>query len=391
VPKKSLTELTLKSLRTPTHGQITYWDTQLTGFNIRLSPGGAKTFSVVVGPQRRRVTIGRYPLVPLAVARKRAREILLKATLNPHKRPSLSFEEAVRRYLHIKELEVRPSTFKQYKNIFDVHFHFGLTLIEDITTNDAANALDAIRGPSAKAHAYTVLKMLFTWCVSRELCEKNPLAPIAKPRIPPARERALDEDEIAAVWGATEDDTRYSLIVRLLVLTAQRANQIASLHEGWIDYNAKVINFPASIMKSNRSHPVPFGPVTELHLRKALPIHGYLFSPPGRAGQPFSGWCKCKRKLDLDCNIIEPWTLHDLRRTWATHSAQLGTDPHIIERVLAHATGSISKIAAIYNRYKYQDQVRAAIIRYENHIVQLCASKCTLTSPPLPFRFIPSA
>jgi len=390
VPKKSLTELTLRSLRAPARGQVTYWDTQLTGFNIRLSSGGAKTFSVVVGPHRQRITIGRYPLLPLATARKRAREILLSAALNPNKRPSLSFDEALRRYLNIRQLEMRPGSFYEHRRLLDVHFHFGTTLIEDISTNDAANALDAIPSPSTKAHAYAALKTFFNWCLSRDLIEKNPLATIPKPKTAPPRERTLDEDEIACLWAATEDDSRYSLIVRLLLLTAQRANQIASLHEGWIDYNAKVINFPASIMKANRAHTLPFGPVTELHLRKALPIEGYLFSAPGKAGQPFSGWAKCKRRLDATSRI-DAWTLHDLRRTWATHSAQLDTDPHVIERVLAHATGSISKIAAIYNRYKYQDQVRAAIIRYENHIVQLCASKCTLTSPPLPFRFIPSA
>ena len=73
--------------------------------------------------------------------------------------------------------------------------------------------------------------------------------------------------------------------------------------------------------------------------------------------------------------MVEPWTLHDLRRTWATQSAQLDTAPHVIERVLAHTTGSISKIAAIYNRYKYQDQMRTAMMRYETHIVELCAPK----------------
>ena len=55
-------------------------------------------------------------------------------------------------------------------------------------------------------------------------------------------------------------------------------------------------------------------------------------------------------------------------------ATQLDIEPHIIERVLAHTTGSISRIAAIYNRYKYETQMRAAIVRYENHILQLCAS-----------------
>jgi integrase len=150
-------------------------------------------------------------------------------------------------------------------------------------------------------------------------------------------------------------------------------NQIASMRADWIDYNNKIIKFPAEVMKSGREHLVPFGPLTEFHLRAAQPSGDYLFSPPGRVGIPFSTWGKPKYRLDESCTI-DAWTLHDLRRTWATLSAQLGTEPHIIERVLAHAAGgSIGKIAAIYNRFKYLEQMRDAIIRYENHVVQLCS------------------
>jgi integrase len=337
-----------------------------------VSQGGTKTFGVVVGPTRRRVTIGRYPVMPLAAARKRAREVLLQAALNPHKGPSISFDECLRRYLNLRQTELRASTFIEHSRLLDGHFSFGDQLIEDISTTDVANALDRITRPSQKAHAYTALKTFFNWCLARQLIDRNPLSSLPKPKTSPPRERALDEDEIRAVWHATEDDGRYSLIVRLLLLTAQRANQIASLHESWINYTAKVINFPASIMKSNRPHTLPFGLVTELHLRKALPIDGYLFSAPGKGGQPFSGWGKCKRRLDEVCPL-DHWTLHDLRRTWATQSAQLETAPHIIERVLAHTTGSISRIAAIYNRYKYEAQMRTAMERYENHVVELCS------------------
>lgn len=372
MPKKLLTELTIRSLRPPERGQVTYWDTRLTGFNIRLSQGGAKTFSVVHGPTRQRITMGRYPLVPLAVARQRAREILLSAALNPARRPSVSFPEALERYLRLREPELRLSTFKEHKRLLDAHFPWR-TLIEDLSVNDVLNALDAIPAPSEKRHAYAAIKTFFNWCLAREYCSRNPLARIPKPKAAPPRERVLDEEEIRKVWAATEEDTPYNLIVRLLLLTAQRANQIACLHQSWIDYAAKVINFPGTIMKSNQPHTLPFGPLTEFHLRKALPIDGYLFSPLGKTGQPFSAWSKSKKALDVRCPI-DPWTLHDLRRTWATHSARLDTDPHVIERVLAHTTGSISKIAAIYNRFKYQEQIRTAVIRYENHIVQLCAS-----------------
>jgi Arm domain-containing DNA-binding protein len=94
VPKKNLTQLALDRLRPPPQGQVTYWDTHLTGFNVRVSQGGAKTFNVVFGKDRKRVTIGRYPIIQLGAARKRAREILLRATLEPDKHRSPPFEES---------------------------------------------------------------------------------------------------------------------------------------------------------------------------------------------------------------------------------------------------------------------------------------------------------
>jgi integrase len=371
VPKKNLTQLTIDRLPAPPKGQVAYWDTQLTGFNVRISQGGAKTFNVVFGRDRRRITIGRYPIVSLAAARKRAREILLQAALHPAKQHSPDFHKALERYLKLKEPDLRASSFKEHKRLLETYFSWQ-NQVNDITTNDVLNALDAIAAPSEKAHAYAVLKTFFNWCVTREYSDRNPLEKIPKPKTAPPRERVLDERELAQLWDATHDSSIYHLIVRVLLLTGQRLNQIASLHQGWIDYSAKVINFPSSIMKTGQPHTFPFGPLLEFHLRQTVPVNGYLFSAPGKSGHPFSTFGKPKKRLDAACPM-DPWTLHDLRRTWATVSAQLGTEPHIIERVLAHTTGSISKIAAIYNRFKYQDHMRAAVIRYENHILQLCA------------------
>jgi integrase len=178
-------------------------------------------------------------------------------------------------------------------------------------------------------------------------------------------------------------------MVRLLLLTGQRCGQIARLHEDWIDYDEKVINFPAWVMKANRQQRLPFGPLIEEHLRMAKPVDGHLFSRTG-SGAMFDNWGRNKRRLDEICPV-RGWRHHDLRRTWATHSAQLDTAPHVIERVLAHSSGTISQIAAIYNRFKYEDQMREAILRFEDLIVQLCSAKKLLTQSDMERRFIPSA
>jgi integrase len=386
--KVSLTELTLRSLRVPPAGQVIYWDRQLTGFHVRVSAGGAKTFGVAHGRGRQRITIGRYPLMPLADARQRARAILLAVALHPQKRPPLPFPDAVHRYFETRKAELRTSTHMELKRHFKAHFRWDKDVAE-ISVRDVADVLDAIAAQGERRHSYTVLKTFFKWCEAREFVAKNPLANLPKPKAGAPRERFLDRQELRAVWDATAPEDDYFLMVRLLMLTGQRCNQIASLHEDWIDYEEKVINFPAWVMKSNRQQRLPFGPLIEAHLRMANPTDGFLFSRTG-TGMMFDNWGRNKKRLDEICPV-RGWRHHDLRRTWATHSAQMDTAPHVIERVLAHSSGTISQIAAIYNRFKYEDQMREAILRFEDLVVQLCASKKLLTQSDMERRFIPSA
>ena len=164
---------------------------------------------------------------------------------------------------------------------------------------------------------------------------------------------------------------KYGVIVRLLMVSGQRANQIARLHEDWIDYKTKTITFPAHVMKNGRKHALPFGTLMEFLLRSVIPIEGYLFSPVGKAGRPFSAWSKNKIKLDRRLNFSDPFTLHDLRRTWATNAPRLDIAPHIAERILSHASPGQNKVHAIYDRYKYRDEMRTAAEKMESHILSL--------------------
>ena len=99
--------------------------------------------------------------------------------------------------------------------------------------------------------------------------------------------------------------------------------------------------------------------------------HQLLFPGRGQSDAPFNGWSKSKKALDTIAKI-EPWTLHDLRRTFATDLAELGVAPHVIERLLNHVTGTISGVAAIYNRNEYEKETREAIEKWEAFIQAIC-------------------
>ena len=96
--------------------------------------------------------------------------------------------------------------------------------------------------------------------------------------------------------------------------------------------------------------------------------------PSGDRLFPFNAWSKSKVYID-NVSGTTGWTLHDLRRTFATNLAKLGTPPHVIEALLNHKSGEIRGVAAIYNRHRYLDEMRKALEQYEVHLAQLIASR----------------
>jgi integrase len=107
-------------------------------------------------------------------------------------------------------------------------------------------------------------------------------------------------------------------------------------------------------------------------LVETIPVFGCPFLFPARRNDaaPFSGWSKSKITLDQKCGISQ-WTLHDLRRTFATNLASLDVAPHVVERLLNHVSGTISGVAAIYNRFSYLDEMGDAMNRWEGRLAVL--------------------
>src|SRR6056297_1336492 len=99
----SLTDLQIKRLKVPEQGQKTYFDASLKGFGVRVSQGGAKTFIVLLGKDRRRHTIGRYPDTSLsearAIAKKAQAELLLDNPPPSIEKPRVAFPAARDRFL----------------------------------------------------------------------------------------------------------------------------------------------------------------------------------------------------------------------------------------------------------------------------------------------------
>lgn len=376
-----LTDITVKALPPPASGQRLYMDDAVQGFGVRVSAGGTKTWVVVHGANRQKTTIGRYPLIALKDARAAAKRVLAEFTLGRQRSPRMRFSEAMELFLeqHCKPNN-RDSTYKTTKGLLRKHFLPPLrnTQLSELTADDVIRVTDRLlkqQYPGAANHAFTAIRTMLRFCVRRRLILHSPIEGMGLPARTRSRSRVLHPEELKRVWHAAEEyGYPFGQIVRLLILTGQRRIEIGSLRADWIDHEAQIIAFPPEIAKNGRSHTLPFGSMAAAVLADLPHSDGILFRARGKK-TPFVGWSKSKELLDKAMDPpLSPWVLHDLRRTFSTMHASLGTPPHITERMLNHRTGTISGVAAIYNRFEYLDEMREAAESWEAHLSRLLAS-----------------
>lgn len=322
-----LTDLAIRQLAIPEQGQKTYWEQ---GLGVRVSQGGSKTFVAKVN--NRQTTLGRYPDMTL----KSARQAFLKTkTIETTPKRLSSLSEARTAYLEECERKNRPATVHVYRNYL-------MKVDRERLTDVRKEDIDL-----SSAHAVTTWKVFFNWCMRHELVDRNPFT-FETARYE-ERSRFLTDDELRAVYAY--DWPPYSDYIKLSILTGQRIGQ-------WQDYTVTddTIVFPASIMKGKREHIIPLMPMTA----SLLPV------------APFGGWSKAKKRMDEKTGVTG-YRVHDLRRTFSTTMASLQVPLHVTEAILDHRSGSISGVAATYNRYNYLKEMREALALYERHIQTVTA------------------
>jgi integrase len=371
----TLTDLALKNLKL--EKRATYFDASLKGFAVRVTTNGVKTFVIVHGKEhdRKWETIGRYDPnhLTLAKARKVAGDRLAQIRLGlREERPALTFEEAFDLFKQTHTSKNRERTAKDTERLIQKHLipRLRRKSIADIDTHDVTQIIDKLLPtPGTCIHVFAAARLMFRWAAQRRLIDRSPIDNLPPPTTAVARARVLSSDELVIVYRkALAARFTGGLIVRLLILTGQRRGEISALRAEYLDPGARTITFPAELTKNGRTHTIPYGDTVAGVLEKAEPT-GYLFPARGTEGdRPYSGWSKLKTYLKAD---IAPWTLHDLRRTFATNLAALDVAPHVIERILNHVSGTISGVGAIYNRHRYMDEMRDAMQRYESWLQAL--------------------
>jgi integrase len=373
-----LTDTAVKAIPAPPQGYKIYHDETVPGFGVRVTANGAKSFVLMHGNPRRRVTLGKYPLIGLADARRVAGRILAEQTLGKHFPGRLAFSEALSRFVAEKTRKNRPSTIREHERILTKYYPtIQRKNLDEITTDDITRTLDKLSAtPGTSLHAFWSMRTFMRWCVKRRYIQHSPIEGLDPPAVINWRERVLSDEEVGAVWHAAQSTGHpFGPIVQLLLLTGQRRSEIGSLQHAWLDLDANTCTLPSTLTKNGRSHTFPIGDLSCALLQASMTASSspFLFPARGSDGKtPFNGWSKAKAQLDAKANI-EAWTLHDLRRTYATNLQRLGIRLEVIEALLNHISGTRAGIVGVYQRHRYEVEMREAVNVYESWLQSIIA------------------
>jgi integrase len=367
------------------------WDASVKGFGARRQRDGVFYYlRYRQGGAQRMKSIGRHgsPWTP-DTARRQATAALGKvaAGIDPfaealQARAAETFGAEVSRYLERKRPAMKPRSFEEVERHLTNHAGpLAKLRLAEIDRRSIAVRLAEIeeeRGPVARNRVRSSLLAFFAWAISEGFIEINPVAGTGKADEGGSRERVLIEAELAELWAALGDD-QFGDIVRLLILTAQRREEIGGLRWSEVDLERRLLVWGPERTKNRRLHELPLSTAARAILdrqprRKGRDlVFGY---GPG----PFSGWSDCKAALEerllaarssanRRAKPLPDWRLHDLRRTAATIMAdKLGVLPHIIEAVLNHVSGHRAGVAGVYNRARYEAEMRDALERWAEHV-----------------------
>jgi integrase len=362
------------------------WDSVVKGFGARRQTDGVFYYIRYRLNGRQHIkSLGRHgsPLTP-DIARTTAKAKLgVAATgVDPFAEPlaAESFGKQVTRYLERKQATLKPRTYREVERHLLTHAKpLHRLWLSEIDRRTIAALLSEIEkgGPYARNGVRSSLSAFLAWAVREGFIEANPVVGTGKAKDNGARERVLPESELREVWSTLQQD-QFGDIVRLLILTGQRRQEISALCWSEIDFERGLIAFPPARTKNKRLHELPLSSQVRAILDRQPHRKGrdFIF---GRGKGGFSGWSDCKATLDKriaanrgrKAKPLPDWRLHDLRRTAATGMAELGVQPHIIEAVLNHVSGHKAGVAGIYNRARYEGEMREALQRWADHVERI--------------------
>lgn len=392
----------------PATKDVFVWDTDLSGFGLKVTPTGAKTFIYQYrlggrGAKTQRWTIGKFG-APWTADKARDEAERLARIVDQGGNPvedlkarrrveaTLGFSGYVETFTEGYLKTEWGDSWPQAKRQLEMHVvpHLGETALPDITAADCNKVLDAlVKRPALRRNVWAVMSKLFTWAEDREDIDRAPKM-VTPPTVKP-RKRILSPDELIACWRASYqlDDPRGAL-VRLLMITLQRRSEVADLPWGELKQTDSIWQLPGERAKNGEDHLVPLSDLA----REELDALGWkrrgLVLPCSTGKTPVSNFSDTKAALDEAMKPVlqelgdkhadeageprhevelMPWRLHDLRRTGTTNLQALGFPIEVSERVINHHQGGeTAGIRGVYNLYEYLPEKTRALQAWADHL-----------------------
>jgi integrase len=386
MPRAKLTKSVIDALSTP-QSDLVYWDSALPGFGVKVTPKGRKVFVALyrtggAGSKLRKYTIGPYGRVTLHQARAVAQKVF--AARLEGRDPAAEKRESKRRIVADRIgalletfIDQRLSQNRSGAEIArllrrEMGKAWAGRSIHEITKRDVVEVVSTIEQRGAPVAANKALKSIKTfmrWCVGRAILDQSPAEGVPAPAKEVARDRVLSDDELASViLAARQVDDRYGGIVELLALTGQRREEVARLAWDELDLTQRTWTIPKLRTKIAKPHIVQLSDQAIAVLRRMQKQGTHVFAVHGT--KSFQDFTSAKRRLD-ELSQVTGWRLHDLRRTCVSGMARLGIAPHVADKILNHQSGTISGVAAVYQRHEFLSERKDALERWGAHVSKI--------------------
>jgi integrase len=385
---KVLTQAALDALK-PSDRRQEVPDAKVGGLYYVLQPSGKASWAYRcrVNGKTAKVTLGQSPAISLAKARGLARKAAADIAdgIDPRAKKRAAKAEAAEPALDLIEnvveayveryakRQTRERSWKETERLLkrEVVGEWRGRRLSSIKRPEIYALLDRIvdRAPIVACRVRVVFHHMGEWAVERALIETNPARGIKPPAVEGSRDRVLTDAEIQALWTATEAlGYPFGPLVRMLLLCGQRLRETAHMQWSEIDFAAKTWALPGLRSKNGVANEVPLAPQALAILEGVPRFEGSPFVFTLGGDRPLNDFTRAKHRLDALLPAMPHWVLHDLRRTCASGMAGLAIAPHVVEAVLNHRTGTIKGVAAVYNKYNYASEKRAALARWANHV-----------------------
>jgi integrase len=421
---KDLTVKALENLK-PGAARREIPDGHTRGLFFVLQPSGAGSwaFRYRFAGKPKKLTLGPHPAIDLPAARRLASEAVQvvargedpAAAKKAAKEVARAVAEPVRDLVETivdtfvdryAKKQTRENSWRETERILkrEIVGAWEGKRLSQIGRADVHDLLDKIvdRGaPIVANRTLAALRRMCGWAVERGLIDASPCEKVRAPAAENSRDRVLSATEIKTTWEAFEAiGWPFGPMAKLLLLTGARRDEVADARWSEIDLDKKIWTIAKERSKNGLAHEIPLSDAA-VKILKALPRisagekegkkSDFVFTTTGKTS--VSGFSRAKEQFDAvildalrgetaalgesveDVKAPAHWTFHDLRRTTASGMAGLGIPPHVVEAVLNHKSGTIKGVAAIYNRYSYADEKKAALEAWARKLATIVSGK----------------